>query len=78
MSQEYRETLIKQVHQMAEAAKGKVRVHRQDARTALKKRKSMSQDLSRRLEKEIQTETDKHCLQIDNLSKEKSQAINKA
>ena len=75
MSQEYRDTLTKQVHTMAEAAKGKIRVHRQDGRTALKKRKSLSQDMSRRLEKEIQDLTDRNCHQVDQISKEKIKSI---
>jgi ribosome recycling factor len=78
MSQEYRDTMVKQVHSMAESAKIKIRNHRQDARTALKKRKSMPQDESRRLEKEIQELTDKTCHKADAASKEKIIAIQKS
>lgn len=54
MSGEYRETLAKQVAQMAEHTKQRVRTQRQDARTALKKiQKAISKDDFHRTDNEV-------------------------
>jgi ribosome recycling factor len=52
MSQDFREKLVKQIAQMAEQAKVRIRHHRQDARTALKKA-NVSLEESRRYDKEV-------------------------
>lgn len=79
MSQEYRNTIAKQVSSMAETSKVRVRGHRQDARNALKKHsKLMAQDAMRDMENTIQEATDKSCKQIDQLAKEKSFEIQKS
>jgi ribosome recycling factor len=89
MSQEYRNTVMKQVGQMAEAAKIKIRTQRQDARTALKRVKSMSSQDESMLEKkvrcwsvksleltcQIQEQTDRNSGQIEAASVVKTKEI---
>ena len=52
MSQEYRDGIVKQISQMSEGAKTRIRVQRQDARTALKKSDANKED-EKRAEKEV-------------------------
>jgi ribosome recycling factor len=76
LSQERREQMVKLVRQMGEEAKVRVRSARRDAMETLKKGQKdsfITEDDLRRLEKEVQTLTDKHVADIDQhiASKEK-------
>jgi len=76
LSQERREQMVKLVRQMGEEAKVRVRSARRDALEALKKGQKESfitEDDLHRLEKEVQTLTDKSVAEIDQhiASKEK-------
>ncbi len=76
LSQERREQMVKLVRQMGEEAKVRVRSARRDAIEALKKGQKagdITEDDLHRLEKEVQTLTDKHVADIDQhiVSKEK-------
>ena len=76
LSQERREQMVKLIKQMAEEAKVRVRAVRRDTLESLKKAEKNSEiteDDLRRLEKEVQTLTDKKIAEIDQhvASKEK-------
>lgn len=76
LSQERREQMVKLVRQMGEEAKVRVRAARRDAIETLKKGQKagdITEDDLHRLEKEVQTLTDKHVATIDQhiASKEK-------
>lgn len=67
LSRERRQELVKVAHTMAEQGRVSVRNVRRDAMDALKKAKSahLSEDEIKRLEKEVQTETDKSIADIN-------------
>lgn len=76
LSQERREQMVKSIKQMAEEARVRVRSARRDAIEALKKGEkdgAITEDDLHRLEKEVQTLTDKKVAEIDQhvTSKEK-------
>lgn len=63
LSRERRQELVKTTHTMAEEGKVRIRTIRRDVLDALKKEQKagkISEDDLKRLEKEIQTQTDKH------------------
>lgn len=68
LSQERREQMVKLIRQMGEEAKVRVRSARRDALETLKKGQkagAITEDDLHRLEKEVQTLTDKHVADID-------------
>ena len=76
LSQERREQMVKLIKQMAEESRVRVRASRRDALEALKKSQKdglITEDDLHRMEKEIQTMTDKKVAEIDQhvTSKEK-------
>lgn len=76
LSQERREQMVKLIKQMGEEAKVRVRSARRDALETLKKgekESAITEDDLRRLEKEVQTMTDKKIAELDQhmASKEK-------
>eukprot|EP00842_Homolaphlyctis_polyrhiza_P006342 jgi/Hompol1/6709/HPOL_001640-RA len=75
LSQEYKQTIIKNISQIAEAAKTRVRSSRADARTALKRISSLTTDQNKKLEKDIQTVTDKYSAEIDTIATAKQKEI---
>ena len=64
MSRERRQDFVKTAHKLAEEGRVAVRNHRRDAIEALKKAK-LSEDETKRVEKDIQTATDKSIGEIN-------------
>ena len=76
LSKERRQELVKVIHRLAEEGRVSVRNVRRDALDQIKKAEKdgkISQDEAKRLEKELQTQTDKHIKDIGDhvVSKEK-------
>jgi ribosome recycling factor len=64
MSRERRQDFVKTAHKLAEEGRVAVRNHRRDAIETLKKAK-LSEDETKRVEKDIQTATDKSIGEIN-------------
>lgn len=75
LSQERRQELIHLMKQKLENGRILIRQARHDAMGEVKKDEELSEDDVRRLEKEIQTETDKFILEVDNLGKQKEEEL---
>ncbi|KAH6569558.1 hypothetical protein BASA50_010850 [Batrachochytrium salamandrivorans] len=76
MAKEFRDILIKNIKQLAEASKGRVRGARADARTALKRSSdSMTTDQAKKLEKSVQLLTDKYTKEIDSAVSAKEKEV---
>lgn len=78
LTEERRKELVKVVGKYAEEAKVQIRNVRRDANDQLKKDEKngeLTEDESRGFQNDVQTETDKHIKEIDELTKEKEQEI---
>ena len=75
ITQEYRIQMQKQLGQICEQAKIRIRQHRQQARTHLKRHPMQSLEDDARMEKSVQTVTDSMTVQLDSLTKVKSKEI---
>jgi len=76
VTQEFRQSLVKQIGQLAEQSKIRLRNQRKDAMDAIKKvAKSLSKDDVKRYEKEIQELTDKYTKTITDLHNSKEKDI---
>lgn len=78
LSRERRQELVKTTHSMAEEGKVRVRAIRRDILDSLKKEQkagSISEDDLKRLEKEIQTQTDKHIESITKFLTDKEKEL---
>ena len=75
LSTERRQELIHLMKQKLENGKVLIRQARQEAMTAIKNDNELSEDDAQRLEKEVQTVTDKFVAQIDSLGKQKEEEL---
>lgn len=75
LSAERRQELIHLMRQKLENGKVLLRQARQDAMGELRKDDSLSEDEMRRLEKEVQTVTDKFVAQVETLGKQKEEEL---
>ncbi|KAI9096209.1 ribosome recycling factor domain-containing protein [Phlyctochytrium arcticum] len=79
-TKEFVASIMKQATQLTDKARSNVRAIRADARTDLKKatKRSVSADLIRNKEAEIQTITDKHIKELDGLLTKKQKEVEKS
>lgn len=75
MDAQTRQDIAKQTKKKAEETKISIRNIRREANDAVKKSKDISEDLAKKLEKNIQELTDKFCKQADDLAQEKEKEI---
>ena len=78
MDESLRKEMVKQCKQRCEEGKVSVRNVRRDCNEYLRKQKTaheVSEDMEKRLEKDVQELTDKHCKDIDEICKKKEEQI---
>jgi len=78
LNEETRKNLVKQSRNKAEEAKISIRNIRRESNESLKKQKSdgeISEDIQKKMEKNVQEQTDKFCKEIDRLVESKEKEI---
>lgn len=75
LTEERRKELVKQVKKIVEDARVAIRLARRDANDAIKKEKELSEDLSKRLQDEIQKQTDEFIAKIDKIGSDKEKEL---
>ncbi|MBI5414808.1 ribosome recycling factor [Candidatus Peregrinibacteria bacterium] len=75
LTEERRKEIVKVVHKLGEDAKISIRQVRHEAHDAIKKDKSLSEDDSKRAEKELQEKVDKSNKDVEDFQKRKEQEV---
>lgn len=78
MDESSRKEMVKQIHKKCEEAKVGIRNARREGNEAVRKQKTQSEiteDVMKKLEKNIQELTDKYCKEVDDLAEKKEKEV---
>jgi ribosome recycling factor len=75
LTEERRKDLVKQVKKIAEEARVAIRLSRRDANEMVKKDKTLSEDISKKLQEEIQKLTDEFIAKVDKVGGDKEKEL---
>lgn len=75
LTEERRKDLVKQVKKTVEDARVAIRLARRDANELVKKEKTISEDLSKQLQEEIQKLTDDYIVKVDKVGADKEKEL---
>jgi len=75
LTEERRKDLVKQVKKIVEDARVAIRLARRDGNELVKKDKTLSEDLSKQLQEEIQKVTDDYIAKVDKIGSDKEKEL---